>query len=211
MWSKFNEQENESGGDGDDQPTTSRVSAARVSNTSRGAMVKCSYCIRSMPFERISNHVWHEHEKCKYCGQRMPHNAMQKHLKKIHVKCSYCPKMMASSEIVDHMRSMHKNITKPSSMQALSQQKHIGQKSENDCDGNSLEQNNSQRESMHFGRCKHCGESVLGSNLNSHIEAKHPINALIGMIKLSKISDERFNQLMNEKRIFVKDGNLFFN
>lgn len=167
-------------------------------------LVKCQFCPKSLSKAKLQVHMAQEHEKCKYCENYMKPSSMQAHIERAHanivaVKCQYCSKSMPQSSIQKHINEKH--MQKRKCRYCTKMMAHLDMKV--------LDRHVLQHESMHFVKCKHCGENVLESNLNSHIETKHKTHAIIGMIQLSKISDTKFNQMINEKRIYAKDGHLF--
>lgn len=111
------------------------------------------------------------------------------HLEKVH-KCKYCSNYMPKESIESHIERKH-TVQCPH------------------CSAELLEHLMPQHKASHFIKCEHCQCLLLKQNLNQHLAEIHPFRATIGMIRLDKFSNEEFNRLIDQKRIYAKDGHLF--
>lgn len=103
------------------------------------------------------------------------------------VNCKVCNKPVSSSFLNEHLNNQHKcnYCNDYGYMNAESLEAHIGEK--------------------HMIACKHCDAKKLTSEIAQH-ELSHPT---VGMIQLNQLTDERFNQLVAENRIYAMEGSLF--
>lgn len=132
---------------------------------------------------------------CNVCGAQVLDCNFDRHLRRVHpnptVKCYYCPNYMPKKHLKAHIERKHTNKKCPHCSE-------IG--SENEI---------KQHQFTHFTMCIYCRNTFLEKNLNAHVLEKHPLQATIGMIQLEKIGNDQFNRLVNEKRIYSKDGHLY--
>lgn len=69
----------------------------------------------------------------------------------------------------------------------------------------------------HMGKADDCLERLktelggLSANLANmeKLANEHPLQATLGMIRLDKLTDDEFNGLLDENRIYAKNGHLF--
>ena len=103
------------------------------------------------------------------------------------VNCRVCNKLVSSSFLNEHLDNQHKcNYCNDSNyMNAESLKTHIKEN--------------------HMIPCKHCNAKKLTIEIAEH-EQSHPA---VGMIQLNRLTNERFNQLVAENRIYAIEGSVF--
>lgn len=103
------------------------------------------------------------------------------------VNCAYCDVPVESSRLDRHLNNMHKCVfcNEGSYMTKTALEAHIKQE--------------------HMVACTHCGIKKLAEEIAQH-ELTHSV---VGVVQLGILTDERFNQLVAENRIYSKDGSLY--
>lgn len=103
------------------------------------------------------------------------------------VDCMFCVETILASEMEKHLEKKHKctYCTESDYMNVESLQIHVEEK--------------------HMVSCKLCSAKRFNDEIAQH-ELTHSV---IGIVQLGKLTDERFNQLVAENRIYSKDGCLF--
>lgn len=103
------------------------------------------------------------------------------------VNCKVCNKPVSSSFLKEHLENQHKcNYC-------------------NDCDYMNTESLETHIKEAHMIKCKHCNVKKLTNEIAQH-ELSHTI---VSMIQMNKLTDERFNQLVAENRVYAIEGNLY--
>lgn len=126
---------------------------------------------------------------CDHCPSLVKRWKYADHLERVH-KCKHCGNYMPKGSIASHI-SKHHTEKCPYCMKMF------------------LSNEMAQHKLSHLIKCQHCNESVLSSELPAHRVNKHPLLETVGMIKLDQLSNDEFNKLVDEKRIYAKDGHLF--
>lgn len=106
-----------------------------------------------------------------------------------YVNCTHCGDQVLHRNYQRHLEAVHKCRYCDNYMPKKSIKEHIERK--------------------HMKKCSYCCEFVLETKMKNHCTENHPLQETIGMIQLNKISDERFNKLIRENRVYAKDGHLF--
>lgn len=128
------------------------------------------------------------------------------------VECDHCTSRVKRSNYDDHLERVHECIHCGNHMPQKSLDGHIKRNHMTKCQYCTLlvlENAMAQHQLTHFTKCQHCNQSILKSNFAAHLANNHPLRETIGMIRLDKLSDDEFNKLIEEKRIYAKDGHLF--
>lgn len=172
------------------------VISVAINADSAKSTVKCQKCFKSMAAKEIQAHMEHEHGKCKYCESFIKPALMQKHIHQKH-----------TDVVVIIEKSSH-------SVSQVPIQKHVGKKQIKTvkcryCKAERHEKDIKQHELTHFVKCDHCERNFLRNFIECHIAVDHASQRVIGSIQLEQIDDDKFNQLINEKRIYAKNGKLF--
>lgn len=125
---------------------------------------------------------------CDYCDAQVLSRNYDRHLENVH-KCPYCKNYMPKSSISTHIQRKHtiKCEFCPAEVRIDEMKQH---------------------EETHYRKCKYCHLTICG-DINLHIRQSHTLEATIGMVQLQRISSDRFNQLVNEKRIYCVAGQIF--
>lgn len=126
---------------------------------------------------------------CDFCAAQVKRSNYDSHLDRVH-KCTHCGNYMPKDSLNAHIQRKH--TTKCSHCGVLV-----------------LDTEMKRHAATHFATCGHCNESILKCNLENHLANNHPLLATIGMIRLDKLSSAEFNKLIDEKRVYAKDGHLF--
>lgn len=142
------------------------------------------YCYGSDDYDDSDDYM-----DCSLCDAQVKNRNYQSHLEKVH-KCPHCTNYMPKESISGHIERKHTAQCRYCPMQVL------------DTD---IEPH----ERSHFVKCKLCSSLILRSNLNQHTAESHPFRATIGMIRLEKLTDHEFNEMVRENRIYAKDGHIF--
>lgn len=103
------------------------------------------------------------------------------------IDCKFCEEPVLSSRMDKHLETKHKCY-------------HC-----RECDYMTAESLKSHIEETHMVSCKYCTEKRFSDEIAQH-ELTHSV---IGLVQLGKLTDERFNQLVAENRIYSKDGCLY--
>lgn len=163
--------------------------------------IECAHCRCKLLATNYTRHLSTVHGrttevKCEFCNNYMKSESLQAHIERKHtnsnVKCQYCSNSMPEKSLPGHIERCHTQKVKC---------RH--------CNAQVLADLLKKHESDHYEKCKHCGGTFLKQNLKNHITLSHPLHATIGMIKLDRISDERFNELVEGNCIYAKDGHVF--
>ena len=103
------------------------------------------------------------------------------------VDCKFCGEPVLSSRMEKHLDNKHKcsHCHDVNYMSSESLKEHI--------------------EAKHMVQCKYCDAKRFADEIAQH-ELTHSV---IGLIQLGKLTDERFNQLVADNRIYAKDGCLY--
>lgn len=147
------------------------------------------YSSSSSDYYEEPNDCDDEYIECSHCPAQVKRRNYQRHLDNLH-KCNHCNHYMPQSSIEAHI-----------------ERKHMRQCAY--CPENLLEWDIERHESTHFVVCTFCNASILRSNLNKHTANDHPFRATVGMIRLDKFTTDQFNRMLNQNRIYCKDGHLF--
>lgn len=126
---------------------------------------------------------------CIHCDAEVLSRNMNRHLEKVH-KCWHCNNYMPNEAIDGHI-----------------QRKHII--TCDYCSAEILENEMDQHEQTHFFACRYCPLDIHEDDMDNHVRLNHALVAIIGVIQLQRISDNRFNQLVAANQIYSKDGLLF--
>lgn len=65
-----------------------------------------------------------------------------------------------------------------------------------------------QHQNTHLIKCNYCAGVILKESLEAHVKEKHSTFAEIGMLA-REVTDDRFNQLIREGRIYARCGRIF--
>lgn len=103
------------------------------------------------------------------------------------VDCKFCDEPVLSSRLDKHLENKHKcNYCC-------------------ECDYMNTESLKAHIEEKHMVPCKYCNTKRFLDEIAQH-ELTHSV---VGMVQLGKLTDERFNQLVAENRIYSKEGCLY--
>lgn len=101
--------------------------------------------------------------------------------------CKICEEPVLLSRMDKHLENRHKCVYC------------------NDCSFMNMESLKVHIQEKHMVSCKHCNAKKLTDEIAQH-ELTHSV---VGMIQLQQLTDERFNQLVAENRIYAKEGCLY--
>lgn len=128
------------------------------------------------------------------------------------VDCKHCPSQVKLSNYDEHLERVHECMHCGNHMRKQSLDAHIKRNHMVKCQhcmkmfvANAI----ALHQLIHYTKCQRCNESILKSELPTHLANNHALIETIGMIKLDKLSNDEFNRLIDEKRVFAKDGHLF--
>lgn len=105
------------------------------------------------------------------------------------VVCKYCNVRVLSSRLIKHLNNKHK----------------CNHCHDHECNYMNVETLKAHIDEKHMVLCKHCDAKKLTDDIVQH-ELTHSV---VGMVQLQKLTDEHFNQLVAENRIYAKDGCLY--
>lgn len=112
-----------------------------------------------------------------------------------HVQCNYCNNWMPPSSIEGHIDRKHPEHSKRMCgycshvMPQSSLQGHIERK--------------------HPIQCSYCSKWFTPNTLNSHIEGQHKHLQMAGLVHGSAFNDQQFNNLVQNNKIFAKNGIIY--
>lgn len=150
--------------------------------------MNCKHCPAQVKANEYHVHLEREH-KCLHCGNYMPKESLPGHLKRIH-ECQYCGAYMRKESLEGHILKNHSEKCKYCSKMILDALMPV-------------------HLCIHFAACKYCNQNILVSNMGKHLAKVHPLQETLGIIRLDKISDDEFNELIDKKLIYAKSGHLF--
>lgn len=129
------------------------------------------------------------------------------------VQCEHCPALVRESNYENHLQRVHKcdecgNFMPQKSLSGHKMRNHMEKCLI--CGTQMLKSLMPEHLRSHYRQCQYCNNSFRQADLEKHIQDSHSMHAVIGMIRLEKITGAEFNRLVAEKRIFSDDhGNLF--
>lgn len=150
--------------------------------------------------------------ECNYCDAQVKQKNMQRHLENLH-QCPHCSNYMPKDSIAGHIERKHMVTCRYCGAEVLANQ--IGQHKARHfvacqyCTAEVAINQIEQHEAGHFVPCKYCALDIYELNVDKHVYQEHPLEAIIGLIQLRKISDANFNNLVARNRVFAKDGHIF--
>lgn len=103
------------------------------------------------------------------------------------IDCEICNEPVLSSRMDKHLDNLHKC-------------NHC-----DDCTYMNMESLKAHIEEKHMVSCKYCNAKKYTDDIVQH-ELTHSV---VGMIQLQQLTNERFNQLVAENRIYAKEGCLY--
>lgn len=128
---------------------------------------------------------------CKYCLEHVIASNYDNHLKLVH-KCKYCENYMPKQSLAVHIKRVHECSSCGNHMRKEALTGHI-----NRC---------------HLGKVDDCLkrlETAIGNSCANLANIENLANVLLQMIRLDKLTNDEFNKLLDENRIYAKDGHLF--
>lgn len=133
----------------------------------------------------------HEIVKCKYCKKKLTKRNMRDHIQRKHmVACPYCDSQMVEGRLDDHLKRKH-----------MSACKH--------CNEMIIDREMSEHIQSHFAACEYCGNRMLRKALQAHIQQRHNFDALVGIIHGNRLTDDKFNDLVKQSRIYSLNGIIY--
>lgn len=112
------------------------------------------------------------------------------------VDCEHCAAQVLESNYPRQLENVHKCQHCANYLPIESIQRHI--------------------QRVHMKKCSYCQKKIFETKMQQHIlthtsnnNNDRPLLEAIGMIQLGKISDKSFNELINARRVYAKNGHLF--
>lgn len=133
----------------------------------------------------------HEIVKCKYCKKKLTKRSIREHIQRKHIiTCPYCDSQMTEGRLDEHLKKKH-----------MSACKH--------CNELIIDREMSEHIQSHFASCEYCGNRMLRMALSAHIQQRHNFDALVGIIHGNRLTDDKFNDLVKQNRVYSLNGIIY--